>query len=142
MFDKQAYMKTYNREHYAQQKEWREQHRERRLIQQKAWRQEHPERTLAWRERFKINHPDYHAIKRRQFKERIDNYNHNYNEENPEKRKAEKKAQCQPLGKECEICGSIRNLTRHHPDYSEPLFCVTLCSSCHKYLHTIEVQVP
>lgn len=39
------------------------------------------------------------------------------------------------LGNNCEVCGSTTQLQRHHPDYSKPLFILTLCQSCHERLH-------
>jgi hypothetical protein len=35
------------------------------------------------------------------------------------------------LKSSCENCGSVKKLGSHHPDYSKPLFIITLCSSCH-----------
>jgi len=95
----------------------------------------HPEKTIAKRERFRINHPDYQENKRKEYKKRIDAYNHVYNVNNKDKRSAENKVKKSLLRANCEICGSSENLVRHHPDYSEPLFYVTLCSSCHNYVH-------
>jgi hypothetical protein len=40
------------------------------------------------------------------------------------------------LGKSCEICGSTEKLQRHHKDYSKPLEIITLCSVCHKDVHS------
>lgn len=34
----------------------------------------------------------------------------------------------------CEVCGSMKNLVIHHIKYS-PFESVTLCRSCHSYLH-------
>lgn len=36
-----------------------------------------------------------------------------------------------PLGSCCELCDSILNLARHHPDYDFPEIFVTVCRSCH-----------
>lgn len=125
MFDKKVYMKKYNQEHYAQQKEWARQH---------------PEKMYASRERCKNKHPDYQKNKRKEYKQRIDAYNHNYNLNNKTKRKAEKWTSQKPLLENCEICESKENLLHHHPDYSEPSIYVTLCSSCHRYVHNSEVK--
>lgn len=32
----------------------------------------------------------------------------------------------------CEICGQIKKLDRHHPDYSKPLKIMWICRKCHK----------
>jgi ribosomal protein S14 len=39
------------------------------------------------------------------------------------------------LKTKCERCGSQRYLVRHHPDYSKPLYVMTLCRSCHIQIH-------
>lgn len=38
----------------------------------------------------------------------------------------------------CEICSSKENLLKHHPDYNQPLFFVTLCRNCHNKLHNLK----
>lgn len=52
---------------------------------------------------------------------------------------AENIAKQLPMGKECMICppNDIRTdrLHRHHPDYNYPTIFVTVCPSCHKYIH-------
>jgi hypothetical protein len=40
-----------------------------------------------------------------------------------------------PIGPQCQICGAIENLEKHHPDYSKPLEVITLCRSCHRRVH-------
>lgn len=42
----------------------------------------------------------------------------------------------------CEQCSSKDNLVRHHPDYSKPLYVITLCKSCHIQLHQKLKPVP
>jgi len=120
LFDRKAYMKkymaVYNKEHYVQQREWMKQH---------------PES----RKRFLVNHPNYYLNKRKEYKTKIDTYNRNYNANNKEKLHAYHQIRDFPLAEICEICGCSENLVRHHPDYSEPLLYVTVCSSCHKYIH-------
>ena len=37
--------------------------------------------------------------------------------------------------KECEKCGSVERLHRHHPDYSKPLVVQILCYDCHLKEH-------
>jgi len=46
-----------------------------------------------------------------------------------------------PLKSNCEICGSIDNLQRHHRDYGKPLDCLTLCRGCHNALEVVEPPV-
>jgi hypothetical protein len=38
------------------------------------------------------------------------------------------------IGEKCEVCGSTENLLCHEISYS-PLIAITLCSSCHGFLH-------
>jgi hypothetical protein len=42
-----------------------------------------------------------------------------------------------PLGPCCIRCGSTESLVRHHPDYEQPLWVLTLCQSCHQLIHRI-----
>lgn len=70
----------------------------------------------------------------KRFRER---YQKAYRETNREKIKAQSLARYHiPLGSACEICGSTKNLQRHHPNYSKPLEVMTLCASCHRRVHT------
>lgn len=47
-----------------------------------------------------------------------------------------------PLKDHCEICGAKENvvLERHHPDYSQRFFVLTLCRFCHKRIHIEEKE--
>jgi hypothetical protein len=40
-----------------------------------------------------------------------------------------------PKGAKCSICGSQKNLQRHHPDYNKPLEVIILCRDCHYDKH-------
>jgi len=35
----------------------------------------------------------------------------------------------------CEICEEVENLIKHHMDYDYPFIFVTLCRSCHAWVH-------
>lgn len=37
----------------------------------------------------------------------------------------------------CSICGSDKNIEKHHPDYNMPDYVIFLCSKCHHKLHVI-----
>ncbi len=50
---------------------------------------------------------------------------------------AEKLASKIPLDTVCEVCGSSKNLHRHHTNYRYPKQVVIVCSSCHRILHKI-----
>ncbi len=40
-----------------------------------------------------------------------------------------------PLASNCQKCGSIEHLERHHPNYEKPLDIITLCKPCHDFVH-------
>lgn len=42
---------------------------------------------------------------------------------------------CVPLGSCCELCGSVGDLMRFHPDYDYPLIVVTVCRECRSWIH-------
>ncbi len=35
----------------------------------------------------------------------------------------------------CSLCGTKGRTDRHHPDYSQPLYIIELCRSCHRSTH-------
>ena len=109
MFDYKGYMKKYNHKH--------------------------PEKRLSIRERFRIRHPNYNKIQREKNREKISAGIVRWKKENKEKVHAENLVQRKPFAEKCEICDNTQNLVRHHPDYSEPAIYVTLCASCHRYVH-------
>lgn len=55
----------------------------------------------------------------------------------PEQGRAHNYVQKHPeiLGFKCEKCSSTENLCGHHLDYSKPLEVVTVCASCHNFIH-------
>jgi len=72
--------------------------------------------------------------------EKIHKRQKNYYHNHPERIKAKYLAyHYVDLEKECQLCPDddkrTKNLERHHPDYSEPLIVVTVCSECHKWIH-------
>ena len=38
----------------------------------------------------------------------------------------------------CEMCGTDKSIEGHHPDYSEPLNVIWVCSVCHRQFHKKE----
>jgi ribosome-binding protein aMBF1 (putative translation factor) len=40
-----------------------------------------------------------------------------------------------PIKMNCEICGSKKNLQKHHWNYEKPLLVNTLCQTCHEIQH-------
>jgi hypothetical protein len=55
---------------------------------------------------------------------------------NKEKKKAYILSQRIPKKTKCEFCGDSYKLQKHHPDYSQPFYVITLCDKCHKDFHT------
>ena len=55
---------------------------------------------------------------------------------NTKARRAEHLAlQHYPKEKPCEVCGTLKNIRRHHDDYDKPLEIRWLCQKHHKLLH-------
>ncbi len=53
----------------------------------------------------------------------------------PERLFARNKARVVLKKKNCKKCNATKNLEKHHPDYSKPLFIITICKSCHNKIH-------
>jgi len=85
-------------------------------------------------DKYKKNHP-----------EKVSEYNARYRKKYPLRNKIRKIAgkSISTNGKQCEKCGSTKNLHRHHTDYSKPLEVNILCSHCHLTHHgtTLRVKV-
>lgn len=118
-------IRDYKKE-YAYLKVWRAKNRDKHRLIDKRHYGKHKKEIADRRKRCRSANPD-----------RLNDY-----EKRPE-RKAKKavrlKAQrAVPLGSSCELCpeDDIRTvgLERHHPDYSEPLIVVTVCSECNKWI--------
>ena len=43
-----------------------------------------------------------------------------------------------PFINKCVICGTTKNICRHHEDYKNPTFIIILCPSCHRKWHSIK----
>lgn len=111
---RREYNKNYRETHRQHIKElqgkWLETHREQHNEASKRWSKKHPE---SWRQR-------------------------NANRETtPEHQRAHNfiRSHKELLASECELCHSTVNLCGHHPDYTEPHIIVTLCHSCHQWVH-------
>ena len=85
---------------------------------------------------------------RNKFQERNNNWRRNNRDKvntkdrerrkNPEykiKLRARELARSLPLGDECGICKTKKNLQKHHWRYDKPLLVSTLCSYCHTVQH-------
>jgi len=105
----------------------------------RQWREDHPDYNRNWRK----NHPDYHHNYRKRHPERIKEKDRKYNLNNVEKLKVgyfvRNRKHLFPLASECELCpdndAETTDLLRHHPDYEFPEIYVTVCRSCHWYVH-------
>jgi hypothetical protein len=107
--DKKEYLKQWRAAHIDKCREYRRSHYARHrteiLEEQKQGRADNRERCKKWK-----------AV-------------------NPQKVKAGSLARSVSYFEFCELCGEVHDLQKHHPDYSEPLFVVTLCRQCHKAVH-------
>jgi hypothetical protein len=66
----------------------------------------------------------------------------NWERNNPHKKRADMIAfRLVPLKPNCEICGGIERLGRHHKDYGKPLEVLTLCKVCHEALEVAEPPI-
>lgn len=54
-----------------------------------------------------------------------------HNKAHPDRLIARRLGKSVPLKKFCEKCNGKNKLQRHHPDYSKPLYIITLCRNCH-----------
>jgi hypothetical protein len=118
----------------AQNRRYYEKHREQKKAKNKHWREAHPD---YWHEHDKKRRPEgsaklrYQIRREQQLASKREYHIHHMFE-------VSVRGQARyhvPLASSCELCDSTENLNRHHMDYSEPLIIVTLCASCHRYIH-------
>lgn len=128
-YDPVARRKTYLRHRgknlkYAQ--EYRGKHRAKILPNLRQYRLEHKDEIKQYQKTYRQNHPE----------------SFNNKDRTPEEWRARNYVQRHPeiLGKKCELCGSQKDLCGHHPDYRYPQIIVTLCKSCHNWVHKSEVE--
>jgi hypothetical protein len=134
---------------------------ERRLYLRK-WEKEHRKMTPQRKQAMKIRsrrcyelhrktilerHKVYAQVHSEQFKEYAHGYYLEHRDSICERQKtyeathreqvnAEQKARYHvPIESTCELCGSQRNLERHHPNYGAPLAVEIVCHSCHRKIH-------
>jgi hypothetical protein len=104
-------------------KKWYERNRERRLIYNRNYNRNYYQINkscrLAVSRKYNKEHP--HHNKSRTSKQYIC---HNYTQRNRQIRESI-----------CELCNSARELCAHHIDYNYPEIIVTLCKSCHNWIH-------
>lgn len=133
---RQDYMKEYNRK-------WREKNKDYYKIYYKENKENEVKRKKEWREENPLKHREhnkkcYHKNGRTWRKA-----SREYNQIIRKTRTAvangavDKKEHCENCGHD----GSIYRLEKHHPDYSDPLKIIWLCSKCHKNLHAGNIKL-
>jgi hypothetical protein len=95
----------------------------------------HTEYMREWR----AKNPEKERKIRGRRMEKLRLYKKNWREKYPAKVKAENLANKRhiPLDSNCLMCGSTENLEKHHPDYEQPSWILTLCQKCHKLIHRL-----
>lgn len=90
--------------------------------------------------KYRLEHPEF--VERQRINARLWNARHKdrpngNSKRTPEKVRAQSYVQSHPklLMSTCEICNGNQNLVAHHPDYEYPTIIVTLCRSCHNFIH-------
>lgn len=96
----------------------------------------------------RINHKKRYSDN--EYRDKVQKYNNEWRENNrdkvsdinkklrkkyPERMRARELARSIPIGKECGICKSTKNLQKHHWRYDKPLLISTMCSECHTIQH-------
>ena len=94
----------------------------------------------GYRERNKNKLSEKSRLWSQDHRERMAFLQQNYNQKNPEKIMAHTIANKIKPDNKCNICSKDKQLHRHHPDYTKPKMIITLCSGCHKELHTLLKQ--
>ena len=121
------YNKEWYRQYYLKNKERIKERSHQDYLRYKwRWKTKHAkERAKEWRKR----HRKEEADKARKWRKL-----------NPEKRKANRfihiHAKKYPLLPKCELCSRKKNLVHYHPDYEYKEIYVTVCASCHKWIHS------
>jgi len=131
MFNKLEYGRKWRAKHPEKCREasrkYRSGHLEYYRKQVREWQKNNPDKVKEYKRKFQKNHP-----------EKMMEYVKKYQKNNPEKYEAQQLANHQiPLDSSCLRCGSTEYLERHHPDYDQPLWILTLCHSCHLLIHKL-----
>jgi hypothetical protein len=130
-------MREWCRKNRQKRKEYYQKHREQRQEYQKQWRQRHPKYNRDWH----VRHPEYNKEHGKIFNKKNPNRNYGNSTRTPKQWRAHNYVQRHPelLLSQCELCPDdniqTENLRGHHPDYDYPEIFVTICSSCHNFIH-------
>jgi hypothetical protein len=112
------------------------------------WIHKHPERMEKQRQRMRTSiELEKSSIRTLKNKEHLREVKLKYYRNNKEKLMAKRKLTKErqhsnymanyhtELKESCELCGSTKELERHHWNYDKPLLVNTLCKTCHKIQH-------
>lgn len=118
-----------------------QEHQTEAIIKSRKYYQEHKEKHLETCRHYDETHReerlDYQKIYYLNNKTKVDERRRTERQEHPEKHRARSLALRNiPLGSQCQICGSIKDLERHHPDYFKPLEIMTVCGRHNRLLKT------
>lgn len=90
------------------------------------------------------NHPDYHRNYKKKWKKAhhsaVLEWNRRYRRRNPDKQFARNKTRFLKFDR-CVLCGAIKKIERHHPDYAQPLLIIPLCHDCHVKQHKAKGRI-
>jgi len=109
---------------YLSKKAWRERNKEKDRESKKKWLENNKEKRKEVSKKYSSEHLIEHRV-----------FTKNYSKKYPEKVLAQKKARIIKMDSRCNKCGCAEKLERHHPDYSKPLYVITLCKCCHMGEH-------
>lgn len=121
-------------------RQWYKRNLERERAKRKTYREAHLEETRKRTRQYHISHRElerergkqYYKEHREEVLARMNSYQLKRHKDYEARYKARYAV---PLESQCLLCGSTKNLERHHPNYAEPLKVLTLCHTCHNRLH-------
>jgi len=103
-------------------------HRDEINERQRIWSKRHPvQKSGYWRKSY-----IKHLAQRRRYHTK---YMREWMKKNPKLAKIYAQVQQLKEKKPCIICGTTRNIHRHHPDYTRPKHFIYLCRKHHQLLH-------
>ncbi len=149
MFNKKRYYQNYYKLHrdliIKRAREWKinnpEKSRESTKKGCRAWRLRNKQKCRELGKERRKKNPYYHKGYYQKNKIKINEYEKKRREKvNPLMFKCHRIANKQIKIKSndvCSICGTNKNLERHHPNYNKPLEITLLCSKCHNELHRL-----
>jgi hypothetical protein len=105
----------------------------------KRWREKYPEKIKKHRrEQMRkaiAENPEKFRKRSSEWRKKHPEFMRNYRKKVPLMATAQNAAIKNIEANQCEICGSIKNLERHHRDYCKPLEVNIVCKRCHNAIH-------